>query len=128
MFLRAQALSMLEERKADATRAFEDLARNMPDSELAPHALDELAKLKAEAGEEEQAISIWVEALKKHPNPAEVQASINRARKRISSTTPAHIGDVGEAFDHMAGRRTPPPKTSIEAVGGSAEEAARDHE
>jgi tetratricopeptide (TPR) repeat protein len=127
MFLRAQALSMLEERKADATRAFEDLARNMPDSELAPHALDELAKLKAEAGEQEQAISIWVEALKKHPNPSEVQASINRARKRISRTTPSHIGDVGEAFDHMPGRRAA-PKTSIEAVGGSAEEAARDHE
>lgn len=127
MFLRAQALSMLDDRKAEAAKAFEDLARSMPDSELAPHALDELAKLKADAGEDEQAIAFWVEALKKHPDPAAVQASINRVRQRISRTTPQKIGDIGEAFDHMPGRRVP-PKTSIEAVGGTAEEAARDHE
>lgn len=128
MFLRAQALTMMAERKAEAAKAFEDLARNLPESELAPHALDELAKLRADAGDDEQAIALWVEALKHHPNPAEVQASINRVRKRITRTTPTHIGDVGEAFDHIAGRRNPPPKTSLEAVGGSAEEAARDHE
>src|SRR5262245_38693620 len=93
-FLRAQALAMLDDRKAEATKAFEELARSRPDSELAPHALDELAKLKAEAGEEEQAISIWVEALKRHPNPAQVQASINRVRTRIAKTTPHHVGDV----------------------------------
>lgn len=129
MFLRAQALSMLEERKADAARAFEDLARNMPDSELAPHALDELAKLKADTGDDVEAIALWVEALKRHPDPTAVQASINRVRQRISRTTPTHIGDIGEAFDHMPGRRAAAnPKTSIEAVGGTAEEAARDHE
>jgi hypothetical protein len=99
----------------------------MPDSELAPHALDEMAKLKAEAGEDKQAIAIWVEALKRHPDPTAVQASITRARQRIASTTPRQIGDVTEAFDHMRGRREPPPRTSIEAVGGSPEEAARDH-
>lgn len=126
MFLRAQALSMMEERKADAARAFEELTRRMPESELAPHSLDELGKLKAEAGEEEQAIAIWVQALKRHPDPGAVQASINRARKRIARTTPKTIGDVTEAFDHMPGRR-PAPRTSLEAVGGSAEEAARDH-
>ncbi|HYV48954.1 MAG TPA: tetratricopeptide repeat protein [Myxococcaceae bacterium] len=128
MFLRAQALSMLDDRKAEAAKAFEDLARSMPDSELAPHALDELAKLKADAGDDEGAIATWVEALKKHPNPSEVQASINRVRQRIARTTPTHVGDVGEAFDHIAGRRAAPPKTSIEAVGGTAEEATRDHE
>jgi tetratricopeptide (TPR) repeat protein len=128
MFLRGQALSMLDDRKPEAARAFEDLVRTMPDSELAPHALDELAKLKAEAGQDEQAISIWVEALKHHPNPAEVQASINRARQRIAHTTPSKIGDPGEAFDHIAGRHSAPARTSIEAVGGTAEEAASDHE
>jgi len=126
MFLRAQALSMLEDRKAEAARAFEDLARASPESELAPHALDELAKLKAEAGEDEKAIEIWVEALRHHPDPAAVQASIRRARRRLASTTPAKIGDVAEAFDHMPGRRQ--PKTSIEAVGGDAAEAAADHD
>ncbi|HVE85174.1 MAG TPA: tetratricopeptide repeat protein [Myxococcales bacterium] len=127
MFLRAQAMSMLDERKAEAARAFEELARTMPDSELAPHALDELGKLKAEAGDDEAAIATWVEALKRHPDPGSVQASINRARTRLTHHTPAKIGDATEAFDHMAGRR-PLPRTSIEAVGGSAEEAARDHE
>ena len=128
MFLRAQALSMMEERKADAARAFEELTRRMPESELVPHALDELAKLKAESGEDEQAIAIWVGALKRHPDPNAVQSSINRARQRIAKTTPKTIGDITEAFDHMPAARRPAPRTSIEAVGGTAEEAARDHE
>lgn len=126
LFLRAQALSMLEGRKEEASKAFEDLIRSRPDSELVPHALDELGKLRAEAGEDEKAIEIWVEALKRHPDPVAVQASINRARKRLASTTPLKIGDMAEAFDHRAGR--PTPKTSIEAVGGTAAEAAVDHD
>lgn len=126
MFLRAQALSMLDDRKPDAARGFEELARRLPDSELAPHALLELGKLRADQGENERAIELWVEALQRHPDPAIVQASIARIRKRIANTRPNRVGDFAEAFDHqMAARRSaPPPRTSIEAVGGSAEEAA----
>ena len=128
MFLRAQALSMLEDRKADAAKAFEELTKSRPDSELVPHALDEMAKMKAEAGEDEKAIEIWVAALGRHPDPAAVQASIQRARRRLANTTPVKIGDVAEAFDHRPGRSQPQPRTSIEAVGGDAAEAATDHD
>jgi tetratricopeptide (TPR) repeat protein len=126
LFLRAQALSMLEDRKADAARGFEELARRHPDSDLAPHALLELGKLRAEQGEDERAIELWVEALQRHPDPAIVQASIARVRRRIASTTPDRVGDHAAAFDHLPAGHRPAgqPKTSIEAVGGSPEEAA----
>jgi tetratricopeptide (TPR) repeat protein len=126
MFLRAQALAMLDDRKQEALKAFEDLARTRPDAELAPHALYELGKLRAELGDDEHAIEAWVEALKRHPDPGVVQSSINRVRNRITRTAPTKVGDATEAFDHRVGRRA--PKTSIEAVGGRAEEAAADHD
>jgi tetratricopeptide (TPR) repeat protein len=98
MLLRAQALAMME-RRAEAMKAFEDLAQRFPDSELAPHALFELGKLKAEAGENEKAIEIWVAALKSHPQPQIVQAAIARLRQRILRTTPAGVGESA-AFDY----------------------------
>jgi tetratricopeptide (TPR) repeat protein len=124
MFLRGQALGMMEGRRDAAQRVFEELAQRFPDSELAPHAQYELGKLVAEAGENERAIEIWVDALKHHPDPKLVQSSIARVRQRIASTTPLRLGDHAAAFDHL--KVGPPPKSSVEAVGGTAEEATRD--
>jgi len=100
MLLRAQALAMME-RRADAMKAYEELAQKFPDSELAPHALFELGKLKAEAGDNEKAIEIWVAALAEHPQPQIVQEAIARLRQRIASTTPKGVGESA-AFDYNA--------------------------
>jgi tetratricopeptide (TPR) repeat protein len=124
MLLRGQALGIMEGRRDAARHAYEELIHRFPESELSPHARFELGKLAADAGENERAIAIWVEAVKDHPDPRVVQASIARVRNRIASTTPVRIGDHAAAFDHI--KLGPPPKTSLEAVGGTAEEAARD--
>lgn len=133
LFLRGQALSMMEGRKLEAQRAFMDLADRFPQSELKPHALFELGRLKNDQGENERAIELWVEALKTHPDPKVVQGAIALVRSRLRATTPEKVGNAAAAFDFgvtqpalepAASAKKPPPKNSIEAVGGTAEEAA----
>jgi tetratricopeptide (TPR) repeat protein len=124
LFLQAQAVHMMEGRRQEASKLYADLRTRFPDSELAPHAIVEMGKIRAEAGENEKAIELWVEALKTHPDPSLVQDYISRARKRIANTTPEAVGQKAAAFDHKAGR--PPPRNSVEAMGGTAEEAAAD--
>jgi tetratricopeptide (TPR) repeat protein len=135
LFLRAQALGMIDTRREEAAKAFEALAKRFPDSELQPHALFEHAKLLADIGDNEKAIEIWVRSLERHPDPSLVQSHIARVRRRISATTPVKIGDHTAAFDHSQvpkdGVLAPPVvvrrhRNSVEAAGGSAEEAARD--
>ncbi len=132
LLLRGQALAMMDERKGEAMKVFEDLVQRFPDSDLRPHALYEEGKLLADSGEGEKAIEVWVEALKKHPDPAAVQASIARVRKQLRRTTPSAVGDAAKAFDrdvpgaNVGPFPTKPPKTSIEAVGGSADEMERE--
>ena len=109
--------------RQESSRVYADLVARFPGSELAPHALFEMGKLKAEAGENEKAIETWVEVLKSHPEPAMVQDAITRARRRLTATTPEGLGRVS-AFANAPAR---PARNSVEAVGGSAEEAARDH-
>lgn len=128
LYLQAQAIHMMEGRRQEASKAYADLRARFPDSELSAHALVEMGKLRADSGENEKAIELWVEALKAHPDPTLVQDYITRARRRITATTPDGIGQRTVAFD----RSQPvvparPPRTSIEAVGGSADEASRDH-
>ena len=134
LFLRGQALSMMEGKKLEAQRAFMDLVDKFADSELKPHALYELGRLKNDQGENERAIELWVEALKTHPDPRVVQGSISMVRSRLRETTPDGVGNAAKAFDRgvpgAAGEaepvavKGPPPKNSVEAVGGTAEEAA----
>jgi tetratricopeptide (TPR) repeat protein len=134
LFLRAQALSMMDDRRPEAQRAFLDVITRFPDSELKPHALFELGRLRASAGDFEGAIEFWVRALQAHPDPAMVQANIARVRKRIRATTPKRVGDAMTAFDwdshpeFEAGPVVtgPAPRTSAEAVGGTREEAERE--
>ncbi|HEX8441068.1 tetratricopeptide repeat protein [Archangium sp.] len=134
VYLQAQALHMqsvqsqpgtpeVQRFRQEASRTYADLIARFPDSELAPHASFEMGKLKAEAGDNEKAIETWVQALKNHPDPALVQDAIARARRRIAATTPEGL-DRQAAFDH---KNRPAPRNSVEAVGGSAEEATRDH-
>lgn len=136
LFLQAQALHMQSMQaqpgspeqqrfRQEASRTYADLIARFPDSELAPHSTFEMGKLRAEAGENEKAIEIWVQALKNHPEPTVVQDAIARARRRIAATS-AEVGRTS-AFDH---KNQPPAgghRTSVEAVGGSAEEAAHDY-
>ena len=121
LFLQAQAVAMMEGRRQEASRAFADLRTRFPDSELAPHALFEMGKLRADSGDNEKAIETWVEVLKTHPDPALVQDYIARARKRIANTNAAVLGREA-AFD-----RNRPARSSLEAVGGKPEEAANEH-
>ncbi|WP_257462130.1 tetratricopeptide repeat protein [Archangium lipolyticum] len=136
LFLQAQALHMqatqaqpgtpeVQRFRQEASRTYADLIARFPDSELAPHATFEMGKLKAEAGENEKAIETWVQALKTHPEPAMVQDSIARARRRIAATS-AEISHTS-AFEHKSRAPVARHRSSVEAVGGSAEEAARDH-
>lgn len=141
LYLRGQALAMMEGRKPDAQRVFLDLIDRFPDSELRAHALVELGRLKADARDPEGAIALWVEALKTHPTPQAVQQQIALVRGRLRATTPTTVGDATAAFDwdkypvfeQHGGEgaaapvvKGPPPKTSAEAVGGTAEEAQRE--
>lgn len=133
LFLRAQALGMMDDRKWEAQRAFLDVVDRFPDSELRPHALFELGRLRASAGDFEHAIEYWVEALKAHPDPTMVQTNIARVRTRLRATTPKKLGDAMSAFDwdrfpvfESPRRPGPPPRTSAEAVGGTREEAERE--
>jgi tetratricopeptide (TPR) repeat protein len=110
LLLEAQALAMMEGRTPDALRVFERLVERFEDAPLAPHALYEMGKLKAEAM---------------------VQSTIARVRRQIVERTPAELGRAAAANERpaqpgdarLAG---PVHRTSIEAAGGTAEEAARD--
>lgn len=132
LYLKGQALSMMDDRKADAVRAYAELVERFPDSALVAHGLVELGRLKADQGEGEKAIEYWVQALPKHPDPKGVQASIARVRAHLRATTPRAVGDPTRAFDWdvpganvgEGGKPVALPKTSAEAVGASKEEAA----
>ncbi len=127
MFLKAQALQMVDSKRTEAIRAFQDLIDRFPQSELQPHALFEIGKIRAEAGELESAIEVWVRTLKNHPDPAVVQSAISRVRRRIEATTPVPVDLAAFQRPEGGATRVPPaPRTSIEAAGGSAEEAARE--
>ena len=130
LFLRGQALAMQDTRKVEAMGAFTDLVARFPDSDLQPHALFELGKLQAEANEGEKAIGSWVEALKRHPDPKVVQGQIALLRRRLRNTTPRRVGDESAAFDRdaraAAAKKPKVAKSSVEAAGGTADEAARE--
>jgi tetratricopeptide (TPR) repeat protein len=121
IFLEAQALAMVDGKRQEALRTYADLRTRFPDSELSPYALFEMGKLRADAGDNEKAIETWVEALKTHPEPTLVQDAISRARRRLAKVMPEGIGQKEVAFD-----RARQARTSVEAMGGTAEEAARD--
>ncbi len=130
LFLAGQAYAMQEGTRGQAERAFQALAERYPSSELAPHALFELGRLRAEEGDSSGAIKAWVAALPHHPDPKVVQAAIARTRARIAQTTPAGLGQAaafakGELAPHHA--RENQAKTSAEAAGGTAAEAAKEH-
>jgi len=122
----AQSLSMREGMKAEAMTAYGTLIAKFPRSELVPHALFELGKLRGEAGDDAGAIQAWVQALERHPDPQVVQSAIARTRKRIAATTPRTLGSR-EIFQKPVPQRVLQARTSLEAAGGSAEQAAREH-
>lgn len=134
LYLKGQALSMMEGRKLEAQRSYMELVDRFPDSSLKPHALVELGRLKVDQGESERAIEYWVESLKTHPDPKVVQTAIARVRAHLRATTPDTVGDPMKAFDWgvpgaavgESGRPLVLPKTSAEAVGASKEEVERE--
>jgi tetratricopeptide (TPR) repeat protein len=130
LFLAGQAYAMQDGMRAQAERAFQSVAERFPTSELAPHALFELGKQRAEGGDAPGAIKAWVAALPHHPDPKLVQAAIAHTRERIAQTTPSGLGQAaafakGEGPPHKA--RENQAKTSVEAAGGTAAEAAKEH-
>lgn len=135
LLLRAQSLAMLEGGRADALRAFQEFAERYGDSELLPHALFELGKLRAEGNEQEKAIEVWVQALKSHPSPAVVQSAIARARRRMLNMGGGDAGNRAKAFDrHLkvvsaapAAASRPAPRTRPKSTApgaGPSEEAS----
>ncbi|HZA51673.1 MAG TPA: tetratricopeptide repeat protein, partial [Myxococcaceae bacterium] len=124
LLLEAQALALMEGRAPESIRALEALARRFPDSALAPIALYEMGKVRAETGEREEAIALWVKALARHPDPSQVQSAIAHLRKQIADRTPLAVGNEEQAFDRTPPAPIRPHRTSVEAVGGTAEEAS----
>ena len=126
--LEAQSVGLMEGRAAEAMKLLQALVDSHRDSELAPHALYELGKLKAEQGEREAAIELWVRALERHPDPQVIQNSISRVRRQIAERNPVGVGNRQLALQKGP---LPPVKvvkhrTSLEAAGGTAEEASRE--
>lgn len=121
-----QSLSMREGMRGEAMQAYSTLIEKFPSSELVPHALFELGKLRGESGDDAGAIQAWVQALERHPDPQVVQSAIARTRKRIAATTPRGVG-AREAFHRPEPHRVVQARTSLEAAGGTAEQAAREH-
>lgn len=134
LYLKGQALSMMDGRQLEAQRAYVELVDRFPDSQLKPHALVELGRIKVDQGESERAIEYWVESLKTHPDPKVVQTAIARVRAHLRATTPDAVGDPMKAFDwnvpgaavSEGGKPLVLPKTSAEAVGASPEEVDRE--
>lgn len=142
LYLRGQALAMMDGHRPDAQRVFNELLERFPESDLKAHTLVELGRLQADAGDPEGAIALWVQALKTHPTPQAVQQQIALVRGRLRATTPTTVGDATAAFDWdkypvyedrggegsggAAAKQQPPAKTSAEAVGGTAEEAQQE--
>lgn len=116
LFLRAQALAM-EHKRDEALRAFQDIVDHHPESQFRPHALFEIGRIHADAGDAKQAISIWVASLQTHPHPDTVQASIARARKRLLATMPAGTTRA-DAFDRKNVVVVAKPKAETEAEAG----------
>jgi tetratricopeptide (TPR) repeat protein len=133
LFLQAQALAM-EGRTEEALRTFEAVEERFPDSELAPFATFERGRLLSEAGQDVEAIELWVQALRRHPNPQTVQRAIVRVRRRLALVTPVAVGDRTAALERVmpteaelaesGRRRGPRPRTSLEAMGSTREQAA----
>ena len=71
------------------------------------------------------AIKAWAGPRKTPPDPKLVQATITRIRRRITRTTPEGVGKQA-AFAKAKAAPKLNSKTSIEAVGGSADEARHD--
>jgi outer membrane protein assembly factor BamD (BamD/ComL family) len=126
ILLEAQALALMDGRAPESLRALQTLVERFPDSPLAPIALYEMGKVRAETGEREEAIALWVKALARHPDPAQVQNASAQVRKQINERTPVAIGSAEQAFDRGSPARIGFHRTSIEAAGGTAEEAARE--
>lgn len=124
--LAGQSLSMREGMHGEAMKAYATLVEAFPSSELVPHALFELGKLRGEAGDDAGAIQAWVQALERHPDPQVVQSAIARTRQRIAATTPRALGSR-EAFQRPEPRRMVQARTSLEAAGGTAEQADHEH-
>ena len=93
LYLKGQALSMMDGRQLEAQRAYTELVDRFPDSQLKPHALVELGRIKVDQGESERAIEYWVESLKTHPDPKVVQTAIARVRAHLRATTPDAVGE-----------------------------------
>lgn len=96
LFLRAQALQLRGQRQA-AAAAFSEVAARFPDGELRALALFEQGKLAEQGGDTPQAVALWLEALKVHPQPELVQAALGRVRERKRAEEPPPLGRE-EAF------------------------------
>jgi TolA-binding protein len=79
----ASALS-LQADHGKAIEAYAELARRWPDSELAPQARFEQAKVLSSLERESEAVEVLVEALRTHPSPKAVQLEILRLRKKLA--------------------------------------------
>ncbi len=90
-------------RNEQAAEAFAAVARGWPESEAVPSALCEEARIIAELGQEERAVTILIEALATHPNPQSVQGQISRLRQRIALRRTAKLASSAAAFPEWHG-------------------------
>ena len=121
-----QALSMREGMRAEAMKAFSTLVEQFPGSELVPHALFELGKLRGESGDDagsDPGVGPGARATSGSAGGAE------RHRADAEAHRCDHAAGVGtrEIFQEPGTRKVVQARTSLEAAGGTAEQAAREH-
>lgn len=91
-----------EARHADAARAFEAVAERWPDTEAAAHALFEAGNCHAELTDFDRALSRYIAALPKHPNPLQIQRELEKARRQLTALRAMSPGSKAVAFGPAA--------------------------
>jgi tetratricopeptide (TPR) repeat protein len=94
----------LEGKLTEATGAYELLAERWPRTPAAARALFEAGNCLAAQSDYGHAIARYIEALPEHPDPMQVQKSLERARKHFSAFRAMAPGSKAYAFAKAPGR------------------------
>ena len=88
----------LEGRLHEATQAFDALSDRWPGTPIAARALYQAGNCLADEADYGHAIARYIEALPDHPDPTEVQESLDRARRHFTALSEMKPGSHAYAF------------------------------
>lgn len=87
-----------EGKHSEAIEAFERVERTWEGSEIAARAQLEKGRARFSLGDPDGALTDYLEALKRHPDPDRVQAEIARARRHVAELERMRKGGRRDAF------------------------------